>query len=129
MAGNFLLDTSVAVALIGNDAFAQDQLATAGEVFIPTPTLGELYYGANKSVRPREEFERIEEFVSNIVVLACDTETARRYGEVKNALRLKGRPIPENDIWIAAIAIQHDLQLATRDAHFREVPNLKIFSW
>jgi tRNA(fMet)-specific endonuclease VapC len=51
------------------------------------------------------------------------------YGEVKNALRLKGHPIPENDIWIAAVAHQHDLTLVTRDTHFDEIDNLKIIAW
>jgi tRNA(fMet)-specific endonuclease VapC len=61
--------------------------------------------------------------------LLCDTETARRYGEVKNKLKLKGRPLPENDVWIAALALQHDLTLVTRDAHFQEVESLKTAAW
>jgi len=44
-------------------------------------------------------------------------------------LRLKGRPIPENDLWIAAMALEHDLVLATRDAHFGEIDNLKVEMW
>jgi tRNA(fMet)-specific endonuclease VapC len=55
----------------------------------------------------------------------CDTETARQHGAVKNKLRLKGRPLPENDVWIAALALQHDLILVTCDAHFQEVESLK----
>ena len=129
MSGSFLLDTSVAIALIGNDAFAQDKLADADKVFIPSPALGELYYGANKAARSREEFDRIEDFLSNIVVLACNAQTARGYGEIKNALRLKGRPIPENDIWIAAVALQYGLALASRDAHFNQVANLNLVTW
>ena len=53
----------------------------------------------------------------------------QRYGKVKNGLRKKGRPIPENDIWIAAIAFQHDLTLVSRDEHFKEVENLKLEKW
>ncbi len=63
------------------------------------------------------------------VVLGCDSDTARRYGEVKNALRLKGRPIPENDIWIAAVALQHGLTLITRDGHFNEIEELTVEAW
>lgn len=63
------------------------------------------------------------------IVLGCDAETARRYGEVKNGLRQKGRPIPENDIWIAAIALQYDLTLVARDVHFGEVDGLKVEAW
>jgi tRNA(fMet)-specific endonuclease VapC len=48
---------------------------------------------------------------------------------VKNVLRLKGRPIPENDLWITAIALEHDLAVATQDAHFEEIDNLKVERW
>ena len=76
-----------------------------------------------------ENLKRIDEFASTGVVLGCGVETARRYGEIKNALRVKGHPIPENDIWIAAIALEHDLTLATRDAHFSEIGNLAVATW
>ena len=65
----------------------------------------------------------------NTTVLACDTDTARIYGDIKNRLKEKGQPIPENDIWIAAIAQQYTLILITKDTHFDLVENLKIESW
>jgi tRNA(fMet)-specific endonuclease VapC len=58
--------------------------------------------------------------------MPCDAATAREYGRIKEILRAKGKPIPENDIWIAAMAVQHGLTLATRDQHFGEVPNLVV---
>ena len=91
--------------------------------------MGELYFGAHKSARATKNSARIDELASNTVVLSCDIETARHYGEVKNALRINGHPIPENDIWIAAVAFQHDLALATRDIHFEEIENLKTVTW
>lgn len=48
-------------------------------------------------------------------------------GQIK--LRLKGRPLPENDVWIAALAMQYALTLVTRDAHFQEVENLQTVAW
>ncbi|NLG84799.1 MAG: type II toxin-antitoxin system VapC family toxin, partial [Firmicutes bacterium] len=71
----------------------------------------------------------IDEFAANNVVLGCNTQTAWYYGEIKNALRQKGCPLPENDIWIAAIALQYDLTLVTRDRHFQEIENLKTVTW
>jgi len=56
-------------------------------------------------------------------------ETAWRYGEIKSSLRAKGRPLPDNDIWIVSIARQHQLTVATRDAHFGEIPGLALLSW
>ncbi|MDZ8109117.1 MAG: type II toxin-antitoxin system VapC family toxin [Nostoc sp. DedQUE12a] len=127
--GKYLLDTNIIIALFADELAVKDSLAQAGEVFIPSIAVGELCYGARKSGRLKENLERIEEFIANITVLECDAQTARHYGEVKNKLRLKGRPLPENDIWIAALTLQYNLTLVTRDAHFKEVENLKTVSW
>ncbi len=91
--------------------------------------LGELYFGANKSARISENLRRIEEFIADYLLLGCDKGTAEIYGRVKNQLRSKGRPIPENDIWIAAQAIQHGLTLVTRDEHFKKVDGLTLKAW
>lgn len=129
MNGRYLLDTNVVIALLEGDAAVKDELARADEVFLSTIALGELYFGARKSGRADTNLARIDEFAAGNVVLICNVDTARRYGEVKNALRLEGRPIPENDIWIAAIALQHDLTLITRDRHFDSVDGLKVETW
>ena len=96
---------------------------------MPSIVVGELLFGARKSERVLGNLARIDEFVSNLVVLGCDIETARRYGEIKSALRAKGNPIPENDVWIAAIALQHDLTLVTRDVHFDDIESLNVVRW
>jgi tRNA(fMet)-specific endonuclease VapC len=129
MNGRYLLDTNVIIALFAEDRAVKDNLGEAGEVFVPSIAIGELCYGARKSARAKENLARIDEFAANNVVLGCDTETARRYGDVKNALRIRGRPIPENDIWIAAVALQHGLTLVTHDTHFGEIESLSIAAW
>src|ERR671939_46553 len=73
--------------------------------------------------------QAIDDFAARSSILVCDHTTARQYGESKNALRAKGRPIPENGLWIAAVALQYSLTLATRDDHFREVDGLTIVKW
>lgn len=105
------------------------QLAGVAEVFVPSIVLGELYYGAQKSIRVGFNTARVDAFAAHNSVLTCDMEAARHYGEIKSELRTKGRPIPENDIWIAAIAKQHQLTLATRDRHFSDVNGLLIEGW
>ena len=129
MTGRYLLDTSSAIALFAGDPGALDHLADAEAVFVPSIVLGELYYGARKSNQPEANLARIDDFAANAVILACDGDTARRYGQVKDRLRRQGQPLPENDIWIAAIAIQHGLALATRDNHFGEVEGLSVAAW
>jgi tRNA(fMet)-specific endonuclease VapC len=129
MNGSYLLDTNIIIAILADEPQAKASLAQAEQVFLPSIAIGELCYGAKKSVKSAHNLERIDQFAASSVVLSCDTHTARQYGEVKNKLRLKGRPIPENDVWIAALAIQHNLTLVTRDEHFQGIENLKITRW
>lgn len=129
MSGEFLLDTNIVIALFANDPIVIGHLRESDAVFLPSIVLGELYYGAQRSKRSTENVARIEEFAKRNHVVNCDAKTANRYGAVKDKLRRKGRPLPENDIWIAAMAVEMDLPLVTRDAHFMEVENLRIESW
>lgn len=129
MNGRFLLDTNTIIALFAKDTEIHRRLAKAEEIFIPCIAVGELYFGAYKSFKVEENLVRLDEFVLNNTVLICDADTARRYGDIKNHLREKGQPIPENDIWIAAIAQHYALTLVTRDIHFNLVENLKTESW
>jgi tRNA(fMet)-specific endonuclease VapC len=63
------------------------------------------------------------------VVLACDLSVAQEYGRIKSMLKARGTPLPENDIWIAAIAARHGLIVVTRDRHFHEIEELSVVSW
>jgi tRNA(fMet)-specific endonuclease VapC len=123
------LDTNVIIDLLANDEAVRTMLGEAEEAFVSSIAIGELYYGAEKSTRPEENVSRIDQFAAGTTVLGCDTETARHYGRIKNMLRAKGRPIPENDLWIAAVARQHGLTLVTRDKHFTEIEDLPTVGW
>jgi len=125
----FLLDTNIVIALFAQEASVLQQLQQAVGIFLPCIVLGELYYGARKSGRAVANVQRVDEFASQNVVLPCDMETAQQYGIIKEALRAKGRPLPENDIWIAALALQHNLVLVSRDAHFNEIAGLTVAAW
>jgi tRNA(fMet)-specific endonuclease VapC len=129
MSGRFLLDTNIVIALFAEDPDVLSRLDEAEEVFVPAVVLGELYYGARKSVRVEENIARIDELARDAPVLACDTDTAARYGLIKNKLRAKGRLIPENDLWIAALALQHSLEVVSRDPHFKEISDLSVRVW
>ncbi len=126
MAGSLLLDTSVVVGLVNGDREVAALLRDAERVFVPAVALGELYYGAFKSRRRQENLTRIDAMAEGRAILGCDRDTARHYGRIKNELRAKGRPIPENDMWIAAIAAQHGLTLLSPDDHFRELEALDV---
>jgi len=128
MAGRVLLDTNVIIAFFAGEKAVSQRLVDA-EVFVSSTVLGELFYGARKSAHVAANLDRIEQFASSVQVLNCDAATAQLYGNIRDGLRSKGRPIPENDIWIAAVALQHGLPLATRDGHFKEVDGLRVENW
>ncbi|HEX8455057.1 MAG TPA: PIN domain-containing protein [Longimicrobium sp.] len=129
MVGKILLDSNFIVDLFKGDRAAEGLLAAAEEVFVPAIAMGELFHGAEISTRREARMAEAEEFAARRKLLPCDLETARHYGGIKGTLRLRGRPIPDNDIWIAALAQQHELAVATKDAHFREVDALPLLSW
>lgn len=129
MNGRFLLDTNIIIALFKNDDLVKNKLIKAREIFISNITVGELYFGAYKSNRVESNIKQIDNFVASNAILNGDSTTAKYYGEIKNKLKIKGNPIPENDIWIAAIAIQYDLTLVSRDKHLQEIENLSLQKW
>lgn len=129
MNGKFLLDTNIVISLFSGDASISEKIALASEIYLPTIVIGELYYGAYNSSKKQANIERIDTFKLEIPILDCDEYTASFYGQIKSELKRKGTPIPENDIWIAAMAIQYDLVLITRDAHFSNIGNIAVDKW
>ena len=127
--GRYLLDTNIVIAIFADEMIVQEKRQSADKVFLPSPAIGELYYGARKSDRPTENLAKINEIIQQIRIMPCNLGTARWYGIIKDQLRRKGRLIPDNDIWIAAIAMQRGLILVTRDAHFDEVESLHTEYW
>jgi tRNA(fMet)-specific endonuclease VapC len=125
----YLVDTNAAIAIMKRDAVIERKLTEADELCVCTIAIGELYYGAEKSAQLQENITRLEEFLSRRTLLVCDQHTARWYGHVFFQLRSQGSPIPQNDVWIAATALQHDLTLLTRDGHFDHVAGLKKAAW
>ncbi len=127
--GRFLLDTNIVIALFAQDPAVTQRVAEAGEVFASIVVLGELYYGARKSSRVESNLQTVDQFARANRVVACDSATAKHYGEIKSFLREKGRPIPENDIWIAATAKQYRITVASRDSHFDFIEGLSTERW
>ena len=126
--GEMLLDSDVVIAAFRQEPDAQKALRDAARVLIPVIVVGELLAGARKGGQMERETQRIEDLIAAGQVLGCDLETAHHYAAVRDELRLQGRPIPENDVWIAALARQHDLTLATRDNHFAGIEGLRVES-
>jgi tRNA(fMet)-specific endonuclease VapC len=121
-----LLDTNrLSDALAANDDVLA-RLEIADAVYVPVVALGEMRSGFLSGRRPAENEKRLQWFLAQdgVSALAIDPPVSHRYAELHRALRSRGTPIPTNDLWIAAIALEHGLVLYTRDAHFTKVPGL-----
>lgn len=121
-----LLDSNIVIAVFAGEPSVLSRLEDYDQLYVPVQVLGELYYGVFHSTRREQNLSRVDQFADQAGVLDCDADTAKEYGKLKSELSRKGRPIPENDVWIAALARQHGLVLLTRDAHFEQVERLKL---
>ena len=92
--GRYLLDTNIVIAIFADEMIVQEKRQSADKVFLPSPAIGELYYGARKSDRPTENLAKINQIVQQIRIIPCNLGTARWYGIIKDQLRRKGRLIP-----------------------------------
>ncbi len=81
------------------------------------------------SSKPALRIKQIEDFVTENQIAIIDDKTSKFYGKIKAQLKADGTPIPENDIWIAALAMQHKVILITRDKHFNKPKGLTIKFW
>ena len=97
------------------------------EVFLCLPVVGELLFGAEKSTGSEPSQRRAADRA--VPCYTAGLATARVYAAIKAQLRSVGRPIPENDLWIAALARQHRLILTTRDDHFEGIEDLALERW
>ena len=124
-----ILDTNALSAFVDGDAGVGEILSRQARAAIPVIVLGEFRYGIAES-RHRPAYEAwLESQLPHFDVLAVTDETAVAYAALRVALRRSGRPIPANDAWIAALALQHRLPVLSRDQHFDAVPDLKRTSW
>jgi len=126
---NFLLDTNIIIALLKGESAIAEEIDKAASIYIPVIVIGELYYGSLYSSNSKKNFEVIERLARRYNVLQIDEAAARSYGSIKTVLRKKGTPIPENDIWIAALAQHHELIIVTKDKHFKEIESVPIETW
>jgi len=129
MNGKYLFDTNIVIEIINNEILTMSKIEEEYDILISSFVIGELYYGAYCSSRKEDNLFRVKSFISKNTIVHCNNDTAEIYGKVKSELRLKGRPIPENDIWIASIAIQNNLILVSKDKHFNEIDDLKLEVW
>lgn len=124
-----ILDTNAVSALLAGDEALAELLGDSRRHELPVVVLGEYRYGLKRS-RHRAALEPLlDALASACTVLAIDDTTATSYAEVREQLRAAGRPIPENDVWIAALARQHGVAIVSRDQHFDLVEGVVRLAW
>jgi tRNA(fMet)-specific endonuclease VapC len=124
-----ILDTNALSAFVDGEARVGQILRRQARAAIPVIVLGEFRYGIAQS-KHRSAYEGwLESQLPQFDILGVTEETAVAYAELRVALKRSGRPIPANDAWIAALALQHRLAVLSRDEHFDAVPGLERERW
>ena len=120
------VDSNRYTDLCRGEARAVDVVTSADEIYMPLIVIAEQRAGFAFGSKQAENEANLTRFLNTegVYVLAPDEQTTHVYAQVYAGLRRRGTPIPTNDIWIAALAIQHDLLLFDRDSDFDYVPNL-----
>ena len=123
-----MLDTNAYTAYMRDDPLAAERVEASTRILLPAVAVGELMYGFRHGTRHRLNLEQLEQFLAKPFVefVPVTMETCSRFGSVAAALRQAGTPIPVNDVWIAAHALQTGALLLTHDAHFDYVAGLAV---
>ncbi len=123
-----LLDTNAYVAFKGGDPATLEIIQLAEQVSLSTIVLGELLAGFALGSREPANREELSAFLDSprVSIVAVTAETASFYAVIYRQLRAKERPIPTNDLWLAASALQHASALVTHDAHFDDIDGLLV---
>jgi tRNA(fMet)-specific endonuclease VapC len=127
--GKIALDTNAVIAYREGISEVCSLIDDADVIILPVPVIGELLYGAFNSTKSKKNEKFVHQFAGYSLVMQIDESVAARYARVRLALKQRGNPIPENDIWIAAACLVLEVPLISRDDHFRFVPGLEVISW
>ena len=123
-----LIDTNIYSYALRGDDDVVEVLRKSEQIGISVISIGELLSGFKGGGREKKNREELEIFLDSprVVVYPVDEDTSEFYAEILNNLREIGKPVPTNDIWIAAIAFQNGLKLFTKDIHFKTIPGLSL---
>lgn len=128
MVKHIAIDTNIAIALLNNQTNIYSTLKKYDIIYLPITVCGELLFGAKNSKLSIKNTKRYIEFIQTCEVLDTSLIVAQNYASLRTQLKQKGNPIPENDIWIAAICVTNNIPLFTLDKHFTYIDELKIIT-
>ena len=124
-----VVDTNAAVDFMRGDSAPLQRYRTGWTIFLPLHVLGELYFGAFASKLTQENLAIVEDLANTWSVLAPTADTANIYGQLRAREAAALSPSKLNDLWIAALCLQHDLPLLTNDSGFDAIAGLTVLHW
>jgi len=123
------LDTNIVIDIFNNKQTVTTLLLSHyQDIYLPVTVCGELLFGAKNSNKSMENEQKCHAFISSCNLLNINELIAEEYAKTRSELKKKGRPIPENDIWIAATCIVNNIPLATFDSDFNHINNLIVIN-
>lgn len=125
-----LPDSNIVIDLFNGIRDAAPQLARADRIYVSPVVLGEIRSGFGDSRKGRAAAAVLDDFLAlpYVQVVPVSETSADYYASLFRFLRREGRKIPDNDLWIASQALEHGTLLLSRDAHFSDIPNLRVWS-
>ena len=127
--GKLALDTNAVIAYREGVPEVCSLIDNADVIILPVIVVGELLYGAFNSTKTKNNEKFVHKFIEYSLVMQIDESVAARYARVRFDLKRQGNPIPENDIWIAAVCLVLEVPILSQDDHFTRVPGLQVISW
>ncbi len=122
------IDTNIAVEILNGNTSTLQLLSQFDIIALPVTVCGELLFGAKNSGKAQSNLKKYLSFIETCQILEVKVPASIEYADIKIRLKKTGRPIPENDIWIAAICQSYDIPLLSRDGHFSYIPSLCLLN-
>ena len=125
----YLADTNILIAFINNEQKIIEKFNLIDEVYVSCISIGELFLGANLSMKKDKNIFLINSLLACCKMYDINLQTAKFYAKIKADLRQIGKPIPDNDMWIVATALENNLVIASRDKHILNLNNISSEKW
>lgn len=124
-----ILDTNALSDIFKENETIRTHIEKADQLYVPVIVLGEYLFGIKGSTKSHELSSLLSGFMNEVQELIISNKTATHYAEIRWELKNNGTPIPENDIWIAALAREFSIPLLSRDSHFDFVTKITRLTW
>jgi len=124
-----ILDTNALSDIFKKNDTIKAHLKNANQLYVPVIVLGEYQFGIKASTKAKELNTLLSDFMNTVQELIIGSKTASHYADIRWELKQNGTPIPENDIWIAALGREFNIPILSRDSHFDYIKGITRLTW